>query len=236
MREPDFHDLRETLLRGGVAPKHVRRTIAELRDHQTDLFGEALSRGCSFEDAEREASMRLGDEDALAAVVLARPELQSWTHRWPWIAYGVTPTFLLGLAFVTLVLLLGFSDVVRTDQHTFSERWGSPESVWSVAGAVRMFASFGLPMLLAATCCFVAAQRRVAVRWPLIGVVIASIVGAAVQFNVAWPQGPDVSGALAVRITVPPFPGSVGAMLRATATCALTLGPFLWWKKRVARA
>ena len=81
MREPDFHLLRERLLRGGVAPKHVRRTIAELRDHHTDLFAEAFSRGCSVEDAEREASIRLGDEDSLAAEVLARPELRSWAHR-----------------------------------------------------------------------------------------------------------------------------------------------------------
>jgi len=43
MHEPDFHSLRERLLRGGVAPKHVRRTIAELRDHHADLFAEAFA-------------------------------------------------------------------------------------------------------------------------------------------------------------------------------------------------
>lgn len=234
MREPDFQSLRERLLRGGVAPKHVRRTIAELRDHHTDLFGEALAGGCSIEDAEREASIRLGDEDSLAAEVLARPELQSWAHRWPWIAYCVTPTFLLGLAFVALLWLFGFSDVVRIDRGTFLDRWGSPAAVWSVAGAIRLFHSIGLPVLLAGACCVVAAQRRVPLRWPLIGVLIAAIVGGAIQFNVIWPYGPEASGALSVRISVPPFPGSGGTVLRAAATCALTLGPYLWWRKRAA--
>jgi hypothetical protein len=230
MREPDFHSLRERLLRGGVAPKHVRRTIAELRDHHTDLFSEAFSGGCSFENAEREASIRLGDEDSLAAEILARPELRSWTHRWPWIAYCVTPTFLLGFAFVALPLLLGSSDAVRTDQGTFSDRWGSPAAVWSVSGVIRLFYSFGLPVLLAGACCFVAGQRRVAPRWPLIGVIIASIVGGAIQFNAVWPYGPELAGALSVTISVPPFPGSRGTVLRAAATCALTLGPYLWWR------
>jgi hypothetical protein len=238
MREPDFHVLRERLLRGGVAPKHVRRTIAELRDHHTDLFTEAFSGGRSFEDADREASIRLGDEDSLAAEVLGRPELRSWAHRWPWIAYGVAPTFVLGLAVVALVLLLGFSDLadaVRTDRRTFSDRWGSPAAIWSVSGAIRLFYSFGLPVLLAGACCVAAAQRRVARRWPLIGVVIAAIVGAAIQLNVVWPYGPEADGALSMTIRVPPFPGSGGTLLRAAVTCALTLGPYLWWRKHVAR-
>jgi len=85
MHESDFNSLKDALLRGGVAPRHVRRTIAELRDHHTDLFAEAFARGCSVENAEREASMRLGDHDSLAAQILARPELRSWAHRWPWL-------------------------------------------------------------------------------------------------------------------------------------------------------
>lgn len=235
MREPDFDALRERLLRGGVAPKHVRRTIGELRDHHTDLFAEAFAGGCSIENAEREASMRLGDEDFLAAEVLARPELRSWADRWPWIAYCVMPTFLLVVATLALVVLLGLSDAAHTDHRTFSDRWGSPEAVWSVSGAIRLFYSFGLPVLLAGACCLVAGQRRVAVRWPLIGVIIASIVGGAVQFQVVWPYGPAADGAVSLRLSWPPFPGSGAAALRAALTCAVTLGPFLWWRKRVAR-
>jgi hypothetical protein len=142
---------------------------------------------------------------------------------------------LLVVAFVALLLLVGFSHAVRTDQGTFSERWGSPASLWSVSGVIRLFYSFGLPVLLAAACCFVAGQRRAALKWPLLGVIMASIVGAAIQFNVVWPHGPEANGALAMRISVPPFPGSGGTLLRAAATCALTLGPYLWWRKRMAR-
>lgn len=229
MREPNLHSLRETLLRGGIAPKHVRRTITELQDHHTDLFAEALARGSSLENAEREAAMRLGNEDSLAVEILARPELRSWTHRWPLIAYCVTPAFLLGLAFAALLLFLGLSGAAHIDQGTFSDRWGF------MAGAIRLFYSFGLPVLLAGACCFVAGQRRAALRWPVLGVLIASIIGGAIQLNVVWPHGPEADGAIAMTISVPPFPGSGGSLLRAAATCALTLGPYLWWRKRVAR-
>ena len=232
MREANFHSLRETLLRGGIAPNHVRRTIAELRDHHTDLFAEAFARGCSVEDAGQEASMRLGNEDSLSAAILARRELKSWTHRWPWVAYWLAPTIMFVPAFLLLSLLLGLSGAVHVDHDTFVRRWGSPYSAWSLAGAIRLFYNVGLPFLLAGACCFVSGQRRAALRWPVIGVVIASIIGGAIQWDLFWPYGPQVRGAISIRIGVPPFPGSAGTLSRAATTCALTLGPFLWWKRK----
>jgi len=171
----------------------------------------------------------------LAAEILARPELRSWAHRCPWVAYCVTPAALFVVASAALVLLLGVSGAVHTDRGTFSNRWGSPSSVWSLSGAIRLFYTFGLPLLFTGACCFVAGQRRAALRWPVIGVIVASIIGGAIQLDVVWPYGPNVSGALAIKIGVPPFPGFVGTLLRAATTCALTLGPFLWWRKRAAR-
>ena len=228
MREPDFDSLKERLLRGGVAPKHVRRTIAELRDHHTDLFAESFARGCSLEEAGREASIRLGDENALAAAVIARPELRSWAHRWPWVAYCLTPTALFLTAFVGLSAFAGVSGVVHLDFYTFAKRWGV------LAAGVRLFATFGLPLLFGIVCCVVAGQRRADVRWPVIGVVAMSIIGGALTLDVVWPHGPTARGALALRLAVPPFPGSASTALRALVTCALTLGPYLWWRRRAA--
>jgi hypothetical protein len=230
MRELDFDSLKERLLRGGVAPKHVRRTITELRDHHTDLFAEAFARGCSLEDAGREASIRLGDEDALAAAAFARPELRSWAHRWPWVAYCLTPTAVLLAASAALFLLLGFSGVVHLDHDAFAKRWGA------LAAVLRLFYTFGLPLLLAVVCCVLAGQRRADLRRPVIGVVVVAIIGGALTLDVVWPHGPNAHGALALRLAIPPFPGSASTVLRAVVTCALTLGPYLWWRRRLVRA
>ena len=236
MREPDFGALTERLLRGGVAPTHVRRMIAELRDHHTDLFGEAFAGGRSLEEASLEASIRLGDEEALAAEVLARPELRSWAHRWPRVAYGLTPTVLLAVAWAGLLLALGLSGAVGIDRDTFASRWGAPESSLSLVGAIRLY-TLGLPALLGGVCCALAGRRRAALRWPVLGVLLVSIVGGASQLALCWPNGPSAAGALCLRLGVlPPFPDLSGTVLRAVTSCALTLGPYLWWRRRVGTA
>src|ERR1700730_5057535 len=61
-----FHELRERLLRAGVAPRHVRRYLAELADHLADLRAEEERAGAL--DAERAALARLGGIDALAGL------------------------------------------------------------------------------------------------------------------------------------------------------------------------
>ena len=57
MPEP-FEPMGETLLRGGVAPVHVRRYRRELSDHLGDLVVEALTTGHS--PAEAKAGARSG--------------------------------------------------------------------------------------------------------------------------------------------------------------------------------
>ena len=42
-----------------------------------------------------EALRRLGQQDAIAAEVLAKPELRSWPERWPWIVSLLRPVLLL---------------------------------------------------------------------------------------------------------------------------------------------
>ena len=79
----EFRALKRALVRGGVAPAIVTRTLAELRDHHEDLEAEALASGCPALAASLEAMERLGSSRALAREVLRHPEFQSWVFRWP---------------------------------------------------------------------------------------------------------------------------------------------------------
>ena len=58
-----FNELRERLLRAGVAPRHVRRYLKELADHLADLREEEKVAGRSLQDAESAALARLGSID-----------------------------------------------------------------------------------------------------------------------------------------------------------------------------
>ena len=91
-----FAALRLELLRGGVSPLYVERTILELSEHYEDLESDALSAGMCEEDAARTALEMLGGADIIAAAVMARPELLSWSHRWPTVALCVRSAATIG--------------------------------------------------------------------------------------------------------------------------------------------
>ena len=43
--QPRFEILSSTLLRAGIAPRHVHRYVAELRDHFEDLVRDEMTKG-----------------------------------------------------------------------------------------------------------------------------------------------------------------------------------------------
>src|SRR5437588_11599390 len=92
-----FAGLSERLRRAGISPRRVRRLISELEAHFDDLVAEFRLTGLSQAESESQAANRLGTEDVLAESVIARPELRSWTRRWPWLAFcGASPAELAG--------------------------------------------------------------------------------------------------------------------------------------------
>ena len=54
-------ELRERLLRAGVAPRHVRRYVTELEEHLSDLRAEEEHAGRSKAEAEQAARELWGD-------------------------------------------------------------------------------------------------------------------------------------------------------------------------------
>src|ERR1700734_2137768 len=93
-----FSELRERLLRAGVAPRHVRRYLGELTDHLADLRAEERQAGRSRAEAEAAAMLRLGGVDELAQAMIGQREFQSWSVRAPWAAFGVAPLLALAAA------------------------------------------------------------------------------------------------------------------------------------------
>jgi len=87
MPDARFESLRLELLRSGVAPVYVERTIVELGEHYDDLESAGLAAGLGAEEAARTARATLGNERQIAAAVLARPELLTFNTRWPRLAH-----------------------------------------------------------------------------------------------------------------------------------------------------
>ena len=104
MPDLDLTGLRKHLLRSGIAPRHVRRTVAELSDHYDDLLQSELQAGADPDAAHGKALDALGDMRDVAAAIRSRPELRAWSHRMPYLALVVYPLTCLALLPVVPVM------------------------------------------------------------------------------------------------------------------------------------
>ena len=110
--------LRVELLRSGVSPAYVERTVLELREHYEDLERDALAAGLSGHEAERLARTQIGSEESIAAAVLARSELKVWSYRWPVAARCLRSA-------ATVIALPGLPVVYCIDRRAEIARWSA---------------------------------------------------------------------------------------------------------------
>jgi hypothetical protein len=96
MRDGQFESLRLELLRSGVTPVYVERTILELTEHYSDLESAALACGLGADEAARVAQDTLGNERAIAAAILAHPELLTFSTRYPRVAQCLQSAVMIG--------------------------------------------------------------------------------------------------------------------------------------------
>ena len=68
-----FEALREQLLKGGIAPRHVRRYLGELEDHLAELTRCEQDAGYDPADAAIRARAALGPDEELADAIRSRP-------------------------------------------------------------------------------------------------------------------------------------------------------------------
>jgi hypothetical protein len=184
MRNRRFERIRERLLQGGIAPRHVRRTLQELEDHFADLVTELQAAGHSREESESLAAARLGSDDVLVASVLARPELRSKARRWPWLAFGALPLVTFAALFaISLVLLAA---VFEFSEHALGLMPATSPALRWVRAILQTNALWLTPLLAAGFACFEAARRRTPLAWPLIGTICIGLLGAMTQVNLDW--------------------------------------------------
>ena len=84
-------DLRESLLRGGLSPRHVERYLRELSEHRDDIAEHLRESGLPAAEAYGRADDRLGGDDAILLPMLANSRFRSRAARWPAIFYVALP-------------------------------------------------------------------------------------------------------------------------------------------------
>lgn len=163
-----FDAVAETLLKGGIAPRHVRRYVSELSEHLEDLTAEQRAAGFDAEDAANRARARLGDDAELAQAMLEQPGMRSWPARLPWLVFLLLPPVL--TAAIGLALYAAFY-FVGNGAAKINAVLPLPESGLVGFSVAAMTAVNVLAVPVMATVLAILAQRqRLRPRWPLLGI------------------------------------------------------------------
>lgn len=221
-----FIELRERLLRSGVAPRYVRRYLAELSDHLADLTSDGVAAGKSQLDAEAAAFARIGTLDELSRAMTEQPRLQAWSVRAPWAIYGLAPLSLLaGVYFISCFILWSGWEIFLPGTDTPFV----PISGFAIAYfGVGKWLYFGAPILVGSGIGIVAGRQRSRVGWPTVGIAMIALVASTAQVHAIRSLVPGGPGRVGMDFgVVPSVDGVAHLLMHAMAVLSLSLVPWL---------
>ncbi len=166
-----FENVRERLLRAGVAPRHAKRYVAELRDHLSDLMAQEQAADLDPRQAEARARELLGSEDQLAAAMIESAP-KSLAARAPGIVFALLPILLMVLVLLVtgvaaFQLLWPVRDIAPSDM---------PAGYALFIVVVSVFTSYALGPLIAAGCITVALRQRLRSAWVWVGLALVAML------------------------------------------------------------
>jgi hypothetical protein len=190
-----FDALRSRLLRAGVAPRHVRRYLAELTEHWDDLTAQELRAGHTLIQAKALALNRLGDTDTLAHAMLSKPALRSWSHRAPWAVFAVMPIIVLELmVLLTMTVSAAFVEPhVSQFQPHLSQPGRTPGWPNLIMYALYYFDFWILPVAIGAVVAHLCVKQRLRAGWLVLGAVVACIAFTSTEIRIDVDHGYNVA-------------------------------------------
>jgi hypothetical protein len=207
--------------------------LKELTDHLTDLRAEEECAGRSRADAEAAALVRLGSMNDLAKAMIEQRQLQSWSVRAPWAAFGLAPLCVLSLAYFVACFILwsGWRIFLPEAETPFGIHQAVPiyalENIYFQTGRMIYFSA---PVLIGWGIGLVAARQRLRIVWPAIGLVLTALIGCSARVH-AIRRDPGAGGHVSMDFAFGRFgsgvPSSIFHFLMFLSFMAL---PYLIWR------
>ena len=226
-----FDNLAETLLKGGIAPRHVRRYLAELREHLEDLTAQQRTAGYEREDAGLRARALLGDDDELATAMLEQKQFRSWAARAPWAVFLLLPpvtAIAIGVPLVgSLVLIAKFFRFFGRHDAPLPPHWFQ-----SLASGLVLTSNLTMTPLAALLFVIIAERQRLTLIWPLAATLMMFVL--VVHSNVEFTPPHHSQLGLGAGFFFMPHTWMIWAQdwQIITVQYALTLLPILWLYRR----
>jgi hypothetical protein len=234
-----FPELRERLLRAGVAPRHVRRYLIELSDHLADLTAEEERAGRSRAEAESAAVIRLGTIDDLSKAMIEQRQFQSWCARAPWVMFGLAPLLLLsGAWFVAFFILWsGWRIFLPGADTPFGAGHGRIDEFAILYFQVGKWLYFSAPLLVGWGIGLIAARQRLKLIWPSIGLLLIALVGGTAQVHAGRTAVPGGLGHISMDFVLgASIHGIPDGLFHALVILSLMVLPYLIWRFHKARS
>jgi hypothetical protein len=160
-----FKALEDRLLRGGIAPRHVKRYLRELDEHLSDIAEAQAAAGHDAPTAAARARAALGTDEELADAMLKQRDFRSLSARFPWLVFGVLPVLALSLAMPWLILVLIVLKKLSA-QAQFPE----------IAEMVLFTGNFILVPAIVLLFVFIARRQHCSLVWPILSTAIILIL------------------------------------------------------------
>lgn len=222
-------DLRERLLRAGVARRHVNRYLAELTDHLEDLKAEEERAGLKGMDAEASALIRLGTTDELASAMAQQRQLQSWCARAPWAVFGLVPVMALAGSWIIALFILwsGWNIFLPKASTPFVRIHGLAILYFGVGKIIY----FTAPVVVGWAIVLIAARQRFQVVWPACGLGLIAFLGGTGQVHASGATATHALRRVSMTLTLAPSIQDIPyALFHALAIFTLTVAPYLIWR------
>jgi hypothetical protein len=222
-----FRNLREALVRKGVAVRYAKRAQIEIECHHRDLVEEALARGELPEEARRSADATIGTDTALIERFASQKELQSWSHRFPF-AYGFAPILCficLGIALMAAVAVV----LHAVWPHPRDAHVSASRAMHINVGLIALFLWI-LPVFLAMGFGLLAYRQRISLRWPIVGILLLCSLVALLNVGFGVKGGPKplfLEAGIGFRIKLLPL-----EIVRTLGRAVPALIPLMWLKFR----
>jgi hypothetical protein len=227
MADSRLSELREQLLRAGVAPRHAARAVLEIAEHLQQFTLDGVGRGVNELDAQAEAHTAIGSNEVLVQRYVVRPELIAWSYRSPVLAFALLPlSGYLMLLIATTLILCGINQHLSGQLHHITI---APQITHWIDLAERVIFLWIFPWLTLVSVAVLSYRHRAGLRWPLVGMIVVGVLAALINVGVIFTSGdsPGEVGA-GIGISVQSLPGQ----LSHAAVLILTAFLPLWFVRR----
>lgn len=174
-----LEQVRERLLRAGIAPRHVHRYVAELQDHLVDLVAQQRASGLDADQARQRAMALLGSEAQLVQAMIDSGAPRSLAARAPWAVFVLLPMLLL----VAVVAATGFSMMQLLLPVRGLAPADMPVAYAGLIAVVGFVTGYVPGPMLAASCIAMALRQRLATRWLWVGLLLVALFSGAFGFH-----------------------------------------------------